>query len=73
VHWVHGEAKISASFVGELGKVVSCFILHDGMGRTAAFFFSVQDSTSLVWLVRSNNSYSSNNVPAIDGSDPCMG
>ena len=37
--WVHGEAKISASFVGELGKVVSCFILHDGMGRTAAFFF----------------------------------
>jgi len=39
VHWVHGEAKISASFVGELGKVVSCFILHDGMGRTAAFFF----------------------------------
>lgn len=39
MHWVHGEAKISASFVGELGKVVSCFILHDGMGRPASFFF----------------------------------
>jgi len=56
VHWVHGEAKISASFVGELGKVVSCFILHDGMGRPASFFFSVQYSTSLVCSVHSNNS-----------------
>jgi hypothetical protein len=27
------------------------------MGRTAAFFFPVQDSSSLVWSIHSNNSH----------------
>jgi hypothetical protein len=45
------------SFVGEFEKVVSCCNLHDGMGRTAALFFPVQDSSRLVWSIHSNNSH----------------
>jgi hypothetical protein len=61
VHQICCDVKTSASFIGELRK-----LLHSGMDKCADFVLFVQYSISLVGSVGSNDNYN-NTVPIIDG------